>query len=132
MAKEVTLESLNATLDTVIARATASLDKFKERLGETPEYAFEWGTDALASAATLRVVEEAKHYANLDNEVEGKPVTFEERLTNMRRYFTDSAMRASEQVPASTSAMSNLVENYRRQALVKLVHTLNGEYFSGF
>jgi hypothetical protein len=132
MAKEVKFEDLQNTLRVIIERADTSIAKFKKNLDESPVYAFQWGTDALAASATQRVAQEALHYLEAQPE-EGKPEQpFETKLANLREYFTRQMMQAAESVPASTSVMSNMVDNYRRQALVKLVNTLNGEYFSGF
>lgn len=132
MARKLTLEELNTTLDGVISQCNDRIAKFKKNLDENPVYAFQWGTDALAASATLRVVEEAKHYANLDNEVDGVKPSWEERLENLRQYYTRQLLNLADQVPSSTSQMSNMVDNYRRSAHARLVNTLNGEYFAGF
>jgi hypothetical protein len=126
-----TLKDFAAELTAAIASNQKVLDTFKERLADNPVYAFKWSDGAMQAAAKMQVYERFLIACEKDLSEVTDIETEEQRVEQLRTYITTEAFRMAEQVPSSTSRASNAMENFERQAYIKLAKFFEGiGYFS--
>jgi len=92
-----TLERFESRVDMFQAR----LAKFKQRLAEDPSYAFSWADDAFEAAAQLQVSLSIVNELKDDREIE-----------MLRDYMLSLITSKSRRVASSSSACSNLMDQY--------------------
>lgn len=98
--------TMKKVLDRMKMRAERDLEQFKTRFAENPAYAFSWGMDAMKAAAVLSVLPLAK-------------AMFLDTATphaEARADVLNRVVRAAQTPPGSTSATSNLMEQYTAAA----------------
>lgn len=90
-------------IDVEIAKAEAVIARFVEEFAKNPGYALDWSTPTFSAVAKRDVLRTIRTWA-----VGG--VEFEK----MAPYATETALRMSTNVEASTSATANLLANHTR------------------
>ena len=93
---------------------TASIAKFKLDLDKDPAHAFVWSTNAFRSAATLKVLNQIITALEADTA----------DLENIKSTLMDRVLHSSKYPSHSTSATSNLMEQYELSACASILSDL--------
>jgi hypothetical protein len=107
-------------LSSMIDSADYALNKFKEKFAKDPDYAFEWATDAVEAAATMKVARGLVDLIQRPDETAGWT------MEQVHHYLTEQVRRRSTRVESSTSPMSNLTERMRLKAMAEVLELMEG------
>jgi hypothetical protein len=96
-----------------LAIARDKITKFQEELELDPAHALSWGTSAFAAAAEIKILRQLV-------------MEFETGATaaDVRAYLLGKVLNAAKRPPSSSSATSNLMEQYEMAAVAEIVSEL--------
>lgn len=103
-------------------KAEAELTKFKERLEDSPAYAFQWADGAVEAAAIRSVFGHALKGVEAENGLND-----EDRAKHLLEYYRRQTMTAATTVPASSSRLANLLADYERKATARVFERLSND-----
>lgn len=108
-------QDLLEVLDGQIAYYRERIKAWAEKLLVNPAYAFEWSSDTIREAAKLEVCATVLRLLKQDNN----------SLKDMIEYARNNIHGRARAKPESTSAVSNLVDDFRLEAWVIIWEVLN-------
>ena len=109
------LEFAVKRFEILMASEGKKLDKFKKSLEQDAVYAFSWSGEAVKASVFCRIIPFVIAMIKDD---------FEDGIANALKYYREEVIRLARYTPASTSVMSNLVENYQREVSVEILQIL--------
>lgn len=86
--------------------------KFCDELKNDPYRAFEWGTGPVATAANLRVSQQVVALIDTMPKSGENALSPDDRVRKLHEVMSREAMNRARFVPASSSAVSNIAEQY--------------------
>lgn len=90
------------------------IEKFREKLGTDPTYAFEWGDEAMKAAARLRVF---RHYVgSIESAAE-----HDRNEANLHKFVLNDVVSRARHRPSSSSRTSNTMADYTLEAYTELL-----------
>ena len=98
-------------LDSLLVENKAELDLFKKAINEDPVYAFSWCGRQVRAAVFCR---------QLCRSIEVIREQTQTGVDTCAKHYKETVLRMAKNTPASTSAMSNLVENFEREVAAEL------------
>ncbi len=115
----MTEQHVITVLEDTVQRAQSQINSWAAALQAStdPLYDLSWSGELYLTAATLKYAREA--LAFLKHEV--NPDFAGDRMRCIREEWTRDVMQMAENIPSSTSKVSNLAEEARRSAMAKLL-----------